>query len=271
MNINGRLPQGILLLGCGKMGSAMLQGWLAEGLEPNRIWVIEPKPSNWLKETGAQLNKKFPVDINLVLIAVKPQVVKTALAQLIEFYNEGTIFLSVAAGVSLATYEGILGSSIPIVRAMPNTPAAIGEGISALIGNDAVNQRSMTLCETLLSAIGQTIRLNNESHMDAVTGLSGSGPAYVFLMIDALTAAGCKQGLPEELAALLAKATVAGAGSMAMQSKDTPEQLRKDVTSPNGTTQAGLKVLLDESSGLIPLITETVSRAVNRSKELSNG
>ena len=270
MNINERLSKGILLLGCGKMGSAMLQGWLNEGFDPKRIWVIDPKPSNWLQSIGVNLNEDFPKTVNLALIAVNPQVIQEALPQLLSLTRGRVVFLSVAAGIPLKTYEDMLGVSSPIVRAMPNTPAAIGKGISALIGNNAATEACIEICETLLSAIGQTVRLESENQMDAVTGVSGSGPAYVFYMVDALAAAARQQGLPEDLSMVLAKATVAGAGALALQSSETPRQLRINVTSPNGTSQAGLEVLMNENSGLVPLISETVSRATDRSRELSN-
>jgi len=270
MNIKDRLPHGILLLGCGKMGSALLQGWLKEGLDRKRIWVMDPNPSMWLKTVGVNVNEDFPRTVSLVLIAVKPQVVQEALSQLPPLTKDGVVFLAVAAGISLKTYEGILGSSSSIIRAMPNTPAAIGKGISALIANHAATKSCIDLCEMLLGSIGQTVRLETENQMDAVTGISGSGPAYVFYMIDALAAAGRRQGLSENLSMVLAKATVAGAAALAFQGSETPEQLRLNVTSPNGTTQAGLEALMNQESGLFPLINETVSRAANRSRELSN-
>jgi pyrroline-5-carboxylate reductase len=154
---------------------------------------------------------------------------------------------------------------------MPNTPAAIGQGITALIGNHATGADALQICQELLGAVGQTIRLETEAQMDAVTGVSGSGPAYVFFMIDALAAAGQAQGLPMDLAMQLAKATVSGAGALAAQSHETPEQLRINVTSPNGTTQAGLEVLMHPQDGLRPLITKTVAKAAGRSRELSDG
>ena len=271
MNLNDRLPNGLLLLGCGNMGSAMLQGWLNQGLLPENVWVIDPQPSDWVRSTGVHVNTDLPAQVSVALLAVKPQMMREALPKLSPLSQSDTVFLSIAAGTSIETYEEILGSASIIVRAMPNTPAAIGQGITALIGNGLADEDALELSETLLSAIGQTVRLDRESQMDAVTGLSGSGPAYVFFLIDALAAAGRKQGLSETMAMALAKATVAGAGALATQSELTPEQLRLKVTSPNGTTQAGLEVLMSENNGLVPLIKETVARATERSKELSNG
>ena len=165
----------------------------------------------------------------------------------------------------------MLGDRTPVIRAMPNTPAAVGQGITAIIGNARASAAQLDLAEELLSAIGEVVRLEAEAQMDAVTGVSGSGPAYVFHMIEALAAAGEAQGLAPELAMQLAKATVAGAGALAMQAEETPEQLRINVTSPNGTTQAGLEVLMDEARGLPALMAATVKAAADRSRELANG
>ena len=263
--------QGLVLLGCGKMGSAMLAGWLANGLNPSSVYVVDPYPSEWVLAQGVHVNEELPAKPALVLIAVKPQMMQEALPTLQAMRGGVTVFLSVAAGISIGTYEDILGANSPILRAMPNTPAAIGQGITALIGNAVSTADQIDLAHALLSAIGTVVDLNSESQMDAVTGVSGSGPAYVFYMIDALAKAGEAQGLSPDLAMQLAKATVAGAGALAKASEETPEQLRINVTSPNGTTQAGLEVLMDQNGGLTPLIGGTVAAATMRSKELSNG
>ena len=271
MDINSRLPDGIVILGCGKMGSAMLAGWLRKGIAPERVFVIDPAPSDWLRSTGVHLNTALPAKASLALIAVKPQMMSDALPQLLELTKGNTIFVSVAAGTSIDTYESSLGRSAPIIRAMPNTPAAIGQGITALIGNARTKKEDLSLVTDLLSVIGQTVHLEHESQMDAVTGVSGSGPAYVFHMIETLAEAAKKQGLSDELAMTLAKATVAGAGALALTATESPEQLRINVTSPNGTTQAGLEVLMDQKTGLAPLMEKTVLHAIERSRELSNG
>ena len=263
--------QGLVLLGCGKMGSAMLAGWLANGLTPSSVYVVDPYPSDWVLAQGVHVNEELPAKPALVLIAVKPQMMQEALPTLQAMGGGETVFLSVAAGISIGTYEYILGASSPILRAMPNTPAAIGQGITALIGNAVSTADQIDLAHALLSAIGEVVDVDSENQMDAVTGVSGSGPAYVFYMIDALAKAGEAQGLSQNLAMQLAKATVAGAGALAKASGETPEQLRINVTSPNGTTQAGLEVLMDQNAGLTPLIGETVAAATMRSKELSNG
>ena len=185
--------------------------------------------------------------------------------------NGQTLFISVAAGTPIARFEAELGADTPIVRAMPNTPAAIGQGITAIVGNAKTDADQMTTAQALLSAVGDVVRLGDEGQMDAVTGVSGSGPAYVFHMIETLSAAGVAQGLAPELAMQLAKATVAGAGALAATSDDDPAQLRVNVTSPNGTTQAALEVLMDAESGFPNLVPRAVAAATNRSKELANG
>ena len=263
--------RGLVLLGCGKMGSAMLEGWLARGLPAASVWVTDPYPSDWLQAQGVNLNVDLPANPAIVLIAVKPQMMEAALPSLQALGNGDTLFVSVAAGVTIANYEEILGAQTPIVRAMPNTPAAISQGITAMIGNSHTSEAHLDQTEQLLNAVGEVVRLDSESQIDAVTGVSSSGPAYVFHMIECLAAAGEAQGLAPELAMKLAQATVAGAGALAMQSPDSAAQLRVNVTSPNGTTQAGLEVLMDEAKGLPPLIKATVAAASDRSRELANG
>ncbi|PZX19601.1 pyrroline-5-carboxylate reductase [Palleronia aestuarii] len=268
MNVNDLRERGLVLLGCGKMGSAMLEGWLKGALEPRDVWVIDPQPSDWLRSIdGLNLNADLPERPALVLVAVKPQMMEDALPQVKTLGGGGTVFLSVAAGTTIERYERMLGDGTPVIRAMPNTPAAIGRGITALAAN-AEGAPALDLAETLLSAVGQTVRLETEDQMDAVTGVSGSGPAYVFHLIDCLAKAGEAEGLPPELAMRLAKATVGGAGQLAENSPKSPEELRRDVTSPGGTTKAGLDVLMDMETGLPPLIRKTVAAAAARAREL---
>ncbi|MFC4667925.1 pyrroline-5-carboxylate reductase [Seohaeicola nanhaiensis] len=271
MDMNEIAARGLVLLGCGKMGSAMLTGWLAQGLPPASVWVLDPHPSDWLKAQGVHLNEGVPLAPAVVLIAVKPQMMGEALPVLQPLGNGATLFVTVAAGTPISAYEAVLGNKTPLVRAMPNTPAAIGRGITALIGNASASVADLDGAETLLSAVGQTVRLDSEAQMDAVTGLSGSGPAYVFHLIETMAAAGVAQGLPEALAMQLAKATVAGAGALAETADEDPAQLRVNVTSPNGTTQAALEVLMDKDSGFPALLSRAVAAATNRSKELSRG
>jgi pyrroline-5-carboxylate reductase len=271
MTMDHVAENGLVLLGCGKMGSAMLQGWLADGLPPASVWVIDPNPSDWLRGTGVQINADLPEAPAIVLVAVKPQMMGEALPVLRDRGNGATLFVSVAAGTPISAFEEALGAQTPIVRAMPNTPAAVGRGITAIIGNAHATPEQLDLAEMLLQAVGQVVRLEDEGQMDAVTGLSGSGPAYVFHMIECMAKAGEAQGLAPALAMQLAQATVAGAGALAEAADETPAELRRNVTSPNGTTQAGLEVLMDEEAGLPPLMLRTVAAAADRSRELRNG
>lgn len=263
--------KGLVLLGCGKMGSAMLAGWLARGLPASSVWVLDPFPSDWLRGTGVDLSGELPGDPALVLVAVKPQMMAEALPRLQAMGNGETVFVSVAAGITLSYFETILGAQTPVIRAMPNTPAAISQGISAIIGNSAAGPCALDEAEGLLSAVGEVVRLETEDQIDAVTGVSGSGPAYVFHMIETLAAAGEAEGLPPEMAMQLAKATVAGAGALAKAATETPAQLRVNVTSPNGTTQAALTVLMDEANGFPALLKRAVKAATQRARELANG
>lgn len=269
---NSRIAtDGLVLLGCGKMGSAMLEGWLARGLPAASVWVQDPYPSDWLKSTGVHLNADLPAQPAIVLVAVKPQMMADALPTLKAMGNAKTLFVSVAAGTPISFFEETLGAQTPVVRAMPNTPAAISQGITAIVGNAHAGAAGLDEAEVLLSAVGQVVRLSEEAQIDAVTGVSGSGPAYVFHMIEAMAAAGVAQGLPEEMAMQLAQATVAGAGALALHSSESATQLRVNVTSPNGTTQAALEVLMDENDGFPALLRRAVAAAADRSRELARG
>jgi pyrroline-5-carboxylate reductase len=262
--------RGLVLLGCGRMGSALLEGWLRQGLALSAVWVIEPHPSDWLRglaAKGLHLGAAPPEDPAVVLVAVKPQMMDEALPALTGLTG-GTLVVSIAAGTPIARFERMLGAATPIVRAMPNTPAAVGRGITALTGNAAARQDDLALAETLLGAVGQTVRLEGEHQMDAVTAVSGSGPAYVFHLIEALAAAGEAEGLPADLAMRLARATVSGAGELAERSAEPADRLRIDVTSPGGTTAAALAVLMDPETGLAPLLRRAVRAAAARGREL---
>jgi pyrroline-5-carboxylate reductase len=264
-NIN---KNGLVLLGCGKMGSAMLQGWLSQGVRANAVTIIDPYPSDWLKAQGVSINTDLPVAPAVCILAVKPQMMGEALPRLQALGNGNTLFISIAAGTSIASFEDVLGAGTPIIRAMPNTPAAVGRGITALIGNDKTNVDQMGMAEILMTAVGQTVRLDNEGQMDAVTAVSGSGPAYVFHLIETMAAAGMAEGLPADMAMQLAKATVAGAGELAEQTDEDPSQLRINVTSPGGTTAAALAVLMDAQTGFPKIVSAGVKAVADRSKEL---
>ncbi len=270
MDMTDVANRGLVMLGCGKMGSAMLAGWLRTGLPPKSVYVIDPNPSEWLRSQGVHIGAALPDNPAIAIIAVKPQMMAEALPDVGVLGNGQTLVISVAAGTPIATFARVLGDQTPIVRAMPNTPAAIGRGITALIGNAHVKPDAMDLAEALLLSVGQCVRLEDEGQMDAVTAVSGSGPAYVFHLIEALAAAGQAQGLPADMAMDLAKATVGGAGELAETADEDPTQLRVNVTSPNGTTQAALEVLMDDQTGFHSLLRRAVAAAADRSKELAS-
>ena len=270
MNMDDLKARGLVLLGCGKMGSAMLEGWLGQGLPTSSVWVLDPYPSDWLKGLdGLNLNAELPANPAIVLVAVKPQMMGDALPTLAALGNGTTLFVSVAAGTPIAAFEDMLGDQTPIIRAMPNTPAAVARGITAITGNAKASAAHLDLAEALLSAVGQVVRLDDEHQMDAVTAVSGSGPAYVFHLIETLAAAGEAEGLPPALAVQLARATVAGAGHLAENAQENAAQLRVNVTSPGGTTAAALEVLMDPETGFPPLLRRAVKAAADRSKELA--
>src|SRR6202012_2162284 len=203
-----------------------------------------------------------------VVFAVKPQVIGDIVPAYRRFARPQTVFMSIAAGTTIANLTKHLGEAA-IVRVMPNTPAAIGRAISVACANPRVTAAQRQLCDALLASIGESTWVEDEGLLDPVTAVSGSGPAYVFLLIEALAEAGAKAGLPTELAPQLAKATVAGAGELARVSSETPSRLRENVTSPSGTTRAALDVLMGES-GLAELMTRAVAAATKRSRELAS-
>ena len=257
--------RGLVLVGCGRMGGALLDGWLKNGLAAGSVHVLDPNPRAELSDLGISVNGKLPRDPAVLVIAVKPQMMAEVLPKL--SVGAGVLVISVAAGVTIAAYE-VAFPEAPVVRAMPNTPAAIGQGITAIIGNARAGEADLALAEALMSAVGRVVRLESEAQMDAVTALSGSGPAYVFHLIEAMAAAGEAEGLPAALALELARATVAGAGALAVHEDADPAALREAVTSPGGTTAAGLAELMDAATGLPPLMRRTVAAAAARGREL---
>ncbi len=259
---------GLVLLGCGKMGTALLTGWLASGLPAASVWVLEPNPSEWLKSTGVHLNLALPTTPAVAVLAVKPQMMGAALPALQAMGNGTTLFVSIAAGTSIATFEAALGDRTPIVRTMPNTPAMVGRGITGICANAHAGPADLALARSLMQAVGQVVDLDGEHQMDAVTAVSGSGPAYVFHLIEAMAAAGEAEGLSPQVAMQLARATVCGAGELAHQAPETAAQLRINVTSPGGTTAAALAHLMDPDTGLPPLLRRAVHAAAERGREL---
>ena len=263
----------LALVGAGKMGAAMLEGWLALGLDPHNVVVIDPQPSEEivaLSMKGIVLNPPAGAvsNIGTIVLAVKPQVASDVLPQVAALTAADTLVLSIMAGKTLAVLQRSLPNAA-IVRAMPNTPAAIGRGITVAVPSDAVTPEQRHRAQALLAASGAVEWIAEERLMDAVTAVSGSGPAYVFLLAETLARAGVAAGLPEDLAAKLARETVAGAGELMHISPLDPATLRQNVTSPAGTTAAALDVLM-ASDGLDPLMRQAVAAATRRSKELAS-
>ncbi|MEJ2626840.1 MAG: pyrroline-5-carboxylate reductase [Pseudolabrys sp.] len=269
-----KFPGRLVLLGSGKMGFAMLEGWLARGLDPRKVIVLDPQPAKAVKaltRRGLKINPKSSGKLTpseVIVVAVKPQMAPDAMPALAPYVGKSTLALSVMAGRTIAFLADALPPNTPIVRAMPNTPASIGRGITVGVPNARVSARQRKQASELLAATGGVEWVKDEALMDAVTAVSGSGPAYVFLLAEAMTQAGIAAGLPEALAARLARDTVAGAGELLHQSTLDAGTLRQNVTSPGGTTAAALSVLMG-ADGFGRLLTEAVAAAAHRSRELA--
>jgi pyrroline-5-carboxylate reductase len=266
-----KAQRGILLVGCGKMGGALLAGWKKRRIAPS-IAVVEPGPApmpKWVKHhaTPATLPKRLAP--SAIVFAVKPQTLADIAPAYRRFATGDTVFLSIAAGKTLKFFARHLGDAAPVVRAMPNTPAAIGRGIAVACTNASVSAPQRALCDRLLGAVGEVAWVEDEGLLDPVTALSGSGPAYVFLLIECLAEAGVASGLPAALAMKLARATVAGSGELARLSTEDAAQLRRNVTSPGGTTEAALKILMGQD-GLAPLLRRAIAAATERSRQLAD-
>jgi pyrroline-5-carboxylate reductase len=266
----------IVLAGAGKMGGAMLSGWLAQGLDPRRVAVIEPHPSQEIRSylaSGVRLNPsaKDAGNIAAFLVALKPQAFREAGPALKPYVDATTLVVSIMAGMTIGSIAEVLtGKDVAgrVVRAMPNTPAAIGRGITVAVAAKNVSATQRETADSLLRATGSVEWVNDEGLMDAVTAVSGSGPAYIFLLAEELARAGIAAGLPEALATKLARETVAGSGELLHRSDLPAEVLRQNVTSPGGTTAAALAVLMGKD-GLQSLLTRAVAAATKRSKELA--
>jgi pyrroline-5-carboxylate reductase len=266
------MAEGLLLVGCGKMGTALLQGWVTAGNAPAPIVVVEPNPAPGALPAGISCvagAEMLPQDFRpaVVVLATKPQVMDEVVPAYRRYAGPGTCFVSIAAGRTLAYFEKILGR-VAIIRSMPNTPAMVGRGVTVCCANAAVDAAQRDLADRLMAAVGEVGWVEDEALIDAVTAVSGSGPAYAFLLAECMAEAGRAAGLPAELAQRLARATVAGAGELLHRSPESAAQLRKNVTSPNGTTHAALQVLMAED-GLQPLIGRAVAAAARRSRELA--
>ena len=265
------MSQPILLIGAGKMGSALIKGWIKAGLGP--ITAVEPNPSAKLQKLegpllSADLAQVPLQDWRACVVALKPQVIRAEATKLKAIARTGTLMISIAAGTSVGFLAKHWGPEAHIVRAMPNTPGAIDRGITALFASPAATSADKTLAKSLLSAIGLTVWLKREEQIDAATAVSGSGPAYVFVLVDALAKAGIAAGLPPEAAAVMARATVAGAGALLDADPRDAAQLARDVATPGGTTEAAFKILLAKD-GLEALMTRAVEAARTRAEELT--
>jgi pyrroline-5-carboxylate reductase len=263
----------LVLVGAGKMGGAMLEGWLALGLDPTKIVVLEPQPSAQVAAQtalGLRLNPSL-ADLRpaAVVIAIKPQIATEAIPPLGALVNTATTVVSIMAGRTLAFLEKGLPAGAAIVRAMPNTPAAVGRGITVAVANQRAIGSQRDLADRLLATMGRVEWVTDEGLLDAVTAVSGSGPAYVFLLAESLARAGAAAGLPSDLAERLARATVAGAGELLHRSPLDAASLRVNVTSPGGTTAAALEVLMDQN-GFDALMEKAVAAATRRSRDLAN-
>ena len=266
----------VLLVGCGKMGGALLRGWLSRGLSPADVVVVEP-----FAEAAAEIGRELGVAVvgdvggkpkdfhpDVLVFAVKPQGMDDIVPPYRQITDDGAVVLSIAAGRTISYFENFLGAGAAIVRTMPNTPAAVGRGISAACANIRVSPAQRARCQDLLEAVGEAVWVEDEGLIDVVTAVSGSGPAYVFYLIECMTLAGISQGLPEDIAARLARATVSGSGELARLSDESAATLRTNVTSPGGTTAAALDVLMAED-GLAVLMETAIAAATRRSRELA--
>jgi len=263
----------IVLVGAGKMGSAMLDGWIGLGLDPARVAVIEPQPSPELMALAARGLRLNPDrhalrDPAVIVIAVKPQVAAEVVPAAAPLVGPSSVVVSIMAGQRLAALERALPGGTAAIRTMPNTPAAIGRGITVAVANAHVSAPQRELAGRLLAAIGTVEWVADEALLDAVTAVSGSGPAYVFLLAETLARAGAAAGLPADLAGRLARATVAGSGELLHRSPLEAATLRRNVTSPGGTTEAALAVLMGKD-GLGPVMQQAVAAATRRSRELA--
>ena len=254
------------------MGQALVGGWLdRKSLTSKNLVIVEPAelPGDFSSLTVVPDAASIPDSFQptLIMLAVKPQMLATVLPAYAK-YGTAT-FISIAAGKALGFYRDILGAEAAIVRAMPNTPAAIRQGMTVCVANSKTTADARTVCTSLLEAVGQVEWIEDEALMDAVTAVSGSGPAYVFLLAEVMAAAGIRAGLPEALATKLARATVAGSGELLGKSAETASQLRTNVTSPGGTTAAALEVLMDAKRGISDLMRDAVSAAIKRGQDLA--
>ena len=272
MTAEKKINQRIKIIGCGKMASAILDAWLKKSISPQDIYVDDPKPSEWLlekKKHGLNINTKADVSFDYCFIGVKPQSLDEIKVKLKGLSKKNVTFVSMLAGIKINRLEDIIGEDESIVRIMPNLPAEILKGVTAVKENKRVEPKQSKNLALLLEAFGETVKFVEERKFDAVTAISGSGPAYIFLIAELMTEVGINLGLSYDEAFKLVKHTIDGAGSLIVNSSLKPQKLRENVTSPGGTTHEALAVLMNKDNGLPKIFSAAIKAAAQRSKELS--
>ena len=272
MTAEKKINQRIKIIGCGKMASAILDAWLKKSISPQDIYVDDPKPSEWLlekKKHGLNINTKADVSFDYCFIGVKPQSLDEIKLKLKSLSKKNVTFVSMLAGIKINRLEDIIGKDESIVRIMPNLPAEILKGVTAVKENKRVEPKQSKNLALLLEAFGETVKFVEESKFDAVTAISGSGPAYIFLIAELMTEVGINLGLSYDEAFKLVKHTIDGAGSLIVNSSLEPQKLRENVTSPGGTTHEALAVMMNKDNGLPKIFSAAIKAAAQRSKELS--
>ena len=272
MTAEKKINQRIKIIGCGKMASAILDAWLKKSISPQDIYVDDPKPSEWLlekKKHGLNINTKADVSFDYCFIGVKPQSLDEIKLKLKRLSKKNVTFVSMLAGIKINRLEDIIGKDESIVRIMPNLPAEILKGVTAVKENKRVEPKQSKNLALLLEAFGETVKFVEERKFDAVTAISGSGPAYIFLIAELMTEVGINLGLSYDEAFKLVKHTIDGAGSLIVNSSLKPQKLRENVTSPGGTTHEALAVMMNKDNGLPKIFSAAIKAAAQRSKELS--
>ena len=272
MTAEKKINQRIKIIGCGKMASAILDAWLKKSMSPQDIYVDDPKPSEWLlekKKYGLNINTKADVSFDYCFIGVKPQSLDEIKLKLKSLSKKNVTFVSMLAGIKINRLEDIIGEDESIVRIMPNLPAEILKGVTAVKENKRVEPKQSKNLALLLEAFGETVKFVEERKFDAVTAISGSGPAYIFLIAELMTEVGINLGLSYDEAFKLVKHTIDGAGSLIVNSSLKPQKLRENVTSPGGTTHEALAVMMNKDNGLPKIFSAAIKAAAQRSKELS--
>ena len=272
MTTENKINKQIKIIGCGKMASAILDAWLRKSVSPQNIYVDDPKPSEWLiekKKYGLNVNTKEDISFDYCFIGVKPQSIDEIKLKLKVLSKKNVTFVSMLAGIKIDRLESIIGKDESIVRIMPNLPAEILKGVTGIKENEKVKPKQSKYLVMLLESFGETVKFSDEDKFDAVTAISGSGPAYIFLIAELMTEVGVNLGLSYHEAFKLVKHTIDGAGSLIVNSSLEPAKLRENVTSPGGTTHEALAIMMDKENGLSKIFSTAIEAAAKRSKELS--